>query len=69
MIKAIIKAIRKLIVMIKAISLVNKYKDPVRECKFYKDHGCSHVDGYLCDIETCNIRKEYEEKILNKPLV
>lgn len=29
--------------------------DPVRHCQVYKHHGCSHVDGFLCDVKTCNI--------------
>jgi hypothetical protein len=41
--------------------------DPVRECEVYKNIGCSHVDGYLCDYPDCSIRKNYmnqQEKIL-----
>lgn len=29
--------------------------DPVYSCKIYTQEGCSHVDGYLCDMKTCNI--------------
>ncbi len=28
-------------------------KDPLKHCSFYKKYGCSHVDGYLCNVETC----------------
>jgi hypothetical protein len=31
--------------------------DPVKTCVTYKEHGCSHVDGFLCDPKTC---KEYK---------
>ena len=31
--------------------------DPVYSCIVYKRHGCSHVDGILCDIKTCDIHK------------
>lgn len=33
--------------------------DPVRGCEVYKNIGCSHVDGYLCDYPDCSIRKNY----------
>ena len=37
-------------------------KDPVKHCDVYKEDGCSHVDGYLCDFETCDIRLKWAEK-------
>ena len=33
--------------------------DPVRYCEVYRDIGCTHVDGYLCDMETCDIRRKF----------
>ena len=30
--------------------------DPVYHCDVYKTEGCSHVDGFLCDYEKCEIR-------------
>ena len=36
--------------------------DPVKHCDVYKEDGCAHVDGYLCDFETCDIRLEWAEK-------
>ena len=36
--------------------------DPVEHCDVYKEDGCAHVDGYLCDFETCDIRLEWAEK-------
>lgn len=33
--------------------------DPVKHCDLYKDEGCAHVDGFLCDFETCSMRLEY----------
>lgn len=35
-----------------------KLNDPVRNCKVYKLFGCSHIDGMLCDMKTCDIRSE-----------
>lgn len=37
-------------------------KDPVKHCTLYKDEGCSHVDGILCDFDTCSMRINYENK-------
>jgi hypothetical protein len=39
--------------------LYYKGKDPVRHCIVYKEIGCSHVDGYLCNMSDCSIRREY----------
>ena len=36
--------------------------DPVYYCSLYRDFGCSHVDGYLCDFPDCTMNKEYEGK-------
>jgi hypothetical protein len=44
--------------------------DPVKHCDLYKDEGCAHVDGFLCDYETCEMRLDYHtEKILRKALL
>ena len=29
--------------------------DPVKHCNVYKQVGCAHVDGFLCDMRTCDI--------------
>ena len=34
--------------------------DPVLHCSLYKDLGCAHVDGFLCDYPECTMNKEYE---------
>ena len=36
--------------------------DPVSGCPVYKNEGCSHVDGYLCDYPDCDIMKTYTLK-------
>jgi len=36
-------------------------EDPVKHCDLYKNEGCAHVDGFLCDYETCEMRLEYME--------
>lgn len=33
--------------------------DPVKHCKSYRDRGCAHVDGFLCDTRTCTILSTY----------
>jgi len=35
--------------------------DPVYNCKLYREQGCSHVDGILCDYPECTMNKEYIE--------
>ena len=41
---------------------MKKLIDPVKHCDVYKEDGCAHVDGYLCDFETCDIRLKWAEK-------
>jgi hypothetical protein len=36
-------------------------KDPVRHCAVYKEIGCSHVDGYLCNMSDCSILRDYKK--------
>ena len=36
--------------------------DPVKGCDVYRNIGCSHVDGFLCDYPDCSILKEYKMK-------
>lgn len=38
-------------------SWLNRKNDPVRFCEVYKEEGCPHVDGALCDMRTCSLRK------------
>lgn len=33
--------------------------DPVRNCQLYREKGCSHVDGFLCDYPSCSMLKDY----------
>jgi len=28
--------------------------DPIHHCEIYRSHGCSHVDGFLCNVSTCD---------------
>ncbi|BAW19181.1 hypothetical protein [Ralstonia phage RP12] len=44
--------------------------DPVKHCRVYldKENGsCAHVDGMLCDFNTCSMRLEYEQKHPTSP--
>ncbi len=42
-------------------SMFESSSDPVKNCNLYKQIGCAHVDGYLCDMKTCSARKEFDE--------
>lgn len=42
--------------------------DPVYKCRVYKNKGCSHIDGYLCNIKTCNILEDYKIRELEQQL-
>ena len=33
--------------------------DPVHRCPVYKNDGCCHVDGPLCDFPRCSMYREY----------
>lgn len=33
--------------------------DPLKKCQLFKDLGCSHVDGYLCDFPKCSMNLDY----------
>lgn len=35
--------------------------DPVKHCPVYREIGCSHVDGFLCDMRDCQILRDYLE--------
>lgn len=41
--------------------------DPVKHCEVYKKEGCAHVDGFLCDMETCSIRHAFRPVIHHAP--
>ena len=45
--------------VIREIIKIIKENDPVYGCKVYKDLGCSHVDGLLCDFPNCSINNKY----------
>lgn len=42
-------------------------QDPVKSCPVYKNEGCAHVDGYLCNYPDCPmIEKTLNDKILER---
>jgi hypothetical protein len=43
-----------------------KLMDPVKSCELYREEGCSHVDGFLCDGEVCQMRLDH---VLQKSLL
>lgn len=50
------------VVLFILICLKNRYSDPVKGCDLYKEEGCSHVDGYLCDYPDCSMLKRLQIK-------
>lgn len=40
--------------------------DPLCCCEFHKQVGCTHVDGILCDVNTCNTRTDYQLQMLEQ---
>jgi hypothetical protein len=40
--------------------------DPVKYCELYRNEGCSHVDGLLCEMDTCKERRDYVEFLREK---
>jgi len=35
--------------------------DAMAQCAVYIKDGCSHVNGYLCNMNTCSILNKYKE--------
>lgn len=54
-----------LVFIISVLLLMRLYKltvrpyDPVVSCEVYIKEGCAHVDGFLCNMKTCTMLKEY----------
>lgn len=46
--------------------LLASKNDPVHNCKLYKEQGCSHVDGMLCDFPNCSMNNEYVKEKNNE---
>ena len=40
-------------------NILSKRNDPVMHCELYAKEGCTHVDGFLCDMNTCDIRHKF----------
>ena len=41
--------------------------DPLKHCDLYKEtKKCAHVDGFLCNVDTCSSLKDYREVKLVK---
>lgn len=59
-------AIKAFINIVKVFQPSSSKDDPVKHCEVYKDEGCSHVDGLLCDVEDCPIREDYNERKQDK---
>ena len=40
------------------VMIRGRVNDPVYNCPVYRNSGCSHVDGILCDYPKCSILKK-----------
>jgi hypothetical protein len=58
--KKIKNAVYYVTVQVLVASMLNRKNDPVRFCEVYKESGCCHVDGPLCDMRTCSLRKQHD---------
>ena len=47
----------------KILNIFKFSKDPFKHCEAYKKHGCCHVDGYLCNVDMCNMSNNTEEDL------
>lgn len=36
---------------------MNRDHDPIKYCEVYKEEGCGYINGPLCDMSTCSLRK------------
>lgn len=43
------------------LKLMLQWSDPVYRCNVYKEIGCCHVDGPLCDFPQCTMNIQYEQ--------
>lgn len=46
----------------KFIDFITSKNDPVKNCDLYKDSGCAHVDGPLCDYPNCLMNYDYKKQ-------
>ena len=53
--KTVLKRIKKFFTDWKYIH----QNDPVKKCELYKNEGCSHADGMLCDFPNCSMNNDY----------
>lgn len=45
------------------MNLFGNYIDPITNCSYFKNEGCTHVDGYLCKVQSCEILNNYEKGV------
>jgi hypothetical protein len=48
--------------IIKKIKDFFTYNDPLFSCELFKNEGCAHVDGIICNFPNCETLKEYKKK-------
>ncbi len=45
-----------------------KSNDPIYKCEVYTQFGCAHVDGILCDMDTCKILEDHRLREIEQRL-
>ena len=48
--------------IIKKIKDFFTYNDPLFSCELFKNKGCAHVDGIICNFPNCKTLKEYKKR-------
>lgn len=43
--------------------------DPLIHCDLYREHGCTHVDSFLCDVRTCTVLQAFKQPTKETPIV
>ena len=43
-----------------------RYNDPLYHCELYKQIGCVHLDGMMCDLNNCYDLEDYKAEKLAK---
>lgn len=41
--------------------------DPLIHCDLYREHGCTHLDGFLCDVRSCTMLQAFKQPTKETP--
>lgn len=54
---------------VRIMRMFHSQSDPIKHCTKYRNEGCAHVDGMLCDMLICSILKDYNERKQNETTI